>query len=298
MTVPGPSGQWRAESCRAMRLAFIVVLLAPAVVRAQARSIPWVTDFFRAQEEAKERGAPILLCIGGDGGSAPERMYEGAWRSDGIAELMSSAVCVLAWQGSPHSLPLLKGAKPGDRTAPGGCPRFPVATATCKGHDDVYREVYPRFVKREVYLPLHIFLNHEGKELFRKEGDMPVEVFRKFLVESFERTGKGLSPARYKELRGDLEAAERAVEQRSYSRAVALYRKVAGVKAGIAERAKAGLQELDELGEQEIERARGLAAAGRKKEAEAALSAVIHRFAGLPCATEARKVLKEVQSGP
>jgi hypothetical protein len=281
-----------------MRLVTLLILLAPAAAPAQSRSIPWITDFYRAREEAKDRGAPILLCIGGDGDQAPERMYEGAWRSDGLADLMGGAVCVLAWKGSPHSLALLKGAKPGDRNAPGGCPRFPIATVTCKGHDDVYREVYPRFVKREVYLPLHIFLDHEGKELFRKEGDMPVEAFRKFLVESFARTGKGLSIARYKELRADFEQAERAAEGKSYGRAIALYRKVAGVKAGIADRAKAALADLDEIGEQEVERARGLAGSGRRKEAEAALSSVLQRFAGLPCAAEARKALKEVQSGP
>ena len=86
-----------------MRLALLLLLVAPAAAIAQTRSIPWTTDYYHAREEAKDRGVPILLCIGAEGDLAPERMLEGAWRSEGIAELMSNAVCVLAWKGSPHS---------------------------------------------------------------------------------------------------------------------------------------------------------------------------------------------------
>jgi hypothetical protein len=168
----------------------------------------------------------------------------------------------------------------------------------CSEHHGLYRDYFSKYATRQVYLPLHVFLDPDGKEIFRKETDLGVEGFRAFLEEGFARAGKGLSPRRYRELLRDFEAAGKAVGAKEYRKAIEAYDRIAKLKvrAGIVGRARQALEGVDEIGDREVERARRLAREGNQKDALTALLEVARELAGLPCAAAAQKAWKELKA--
>jgi hypothetical protein len=160
----------------------LVVPVAPAPTAGKPR---WRTDREEATNEARRRNCPLLVVFSDDKSKGLDAVEAAIYAKPAFVEFSRELVLLIALDGSSH--------KSSERDVGGArvawCGRFDVP---CEEHRQLHQWIYERFVLREYWNPLHLFLDAEGNELGRTEGH---EIDQARLDRELAKTRRRLGPA-------------------------------------------------------------------------------------------------------
>lgn len=137
----------------------LVVPVAPE----PAGKLRWRADWDEGCAEARRRNCPLLVVYSDDKSVGLETVEAAVYTKPAFAELCRDVVLLIAFEGTDH--------KSSPRDVGGAkvqwCSRFDVA---CEEHRKLHQLVLERYVAREFWNPLHLFVDADGNELGRAEG--------------------------------------------------------------------------------------------------------------------------------
>jgi hypothetical protein len=183
----------------------LVVPVAPAPTSGKPR---WRTDREEAANEARRRNCPLLVVFSDDKSKGLDAVEAAIYSKPAFVEFSRELVLLIALDGSSHKSS--ERDVGGERVA--WCGRFDVP---CEEHRKLHQWIYERFVLREYWNPLHLFLDAEGNELGRTEGhEIDQARLDRELAKTRRRLGLAIGAADYdrlmKRLKGIVDGRGRA----------------------------------------------------------------------------------------
>src|SRR5262249_38354890 len=138
-------------------------LAVPGPAAEKAGKGRWRADWDEAADEARRRNCPVLIVDSVDHCVGLESVESTIYAKPAFAEMCRDVVLLIALEGNTHKSALREAG--GEKVE--WCSRFDVP---CDEHRKLHQFVKERFISREFWNPLHLFLDAEGNELGRTEG--------------------------------------------------------------------------------------------------------------------------------
>ena len=123
----------------------------------------WEGRWEVAREEAQRRNCPIVLVISDDTSAGFHTIRQLVYGDTDFPELTDGAVWLAAFKGDDHDH---------ERRRVGGekVPWCSIFGCNCDHHRASHAKFHPRFILREFWNPMHVFLDPQLEELTRAEG--------------------------------------------------------------------------------------------------------------------------------
>lgn len=142
-------------------------LVVPVAVPETAGKLRWRADWEEGCAEARRRNCPLLIVYSDDKSVGLDSVEAAVYTKPAFADLCRDVVLLIAFDGTDHkSTPREVGGEKGAQKV-AWCNRFDVA---CEEHRKLHQLVLERYVAREFWNPLHLFVDGDGNELGRAEG--------------------------------------------------------------------------------------------------------------------------------
>ena len=138
-------------------------LVVPVAAPESPGKLRWRADWEEGSAEARRRNCPLLIVYSDDKSVGLDSVEAAVYTKSAFADLCRDCVLLIAYDGSDHKSTQRDVA--GVKVA--WCTRFEVA---CEEHRKLHKLVQERFVAREFWNPLHVFVDGDGNELGRAEG--------------------------------------------------------------------------------------------------------------------------------
>jgi hypothetical protein len=262
-------------------------------------------DWMAACDDARRRNCPMLIIFSDDGSVGMKSVVASVHSKPAFATFSREVVLLIAYDGKSH--PSTKRAS--DRGEVEWCGLFDLP---CAEHRALYAKVHEKYVTREYWNPLHLFVDAEGKEVARAEGhEIDQARLDHELARARRRLGPGLSSGEYAELMKKLKGI---VDGREKAGAAAAWRELGDLlaaqeradrdgskgalrTAGMADYVRTLRDAIVEEGEIELRQAQALAAAGDVAKARARFERLERSFKELPPGKKAAAALKPKGDG-
>jgi len=175
----------------------------------------WRADWDAACNDARRRNCPLLVVFSDDQSVGLKTVDATIHSKPAFTTFSREVVLVIAFDGNQHPK--------SRRTTDGGeidwCGRFDLP---CDDHRRMHERMLEKYVTREYWNPIHLFLDGDGKELTRTEGhEIDQARLDHELARACRRLGPELGAGEYAELMKRIRAI---VDGREKSGAAAAWR--------------------------------------------------------------------------
>ena len=168
-------------------------LSVPVAEAADTKKPHWRADWDAACDEARRRNCPVVVVFSDDQSAGLATVDAAIHSRPAFAAFSREVVLVIAFGGTQHP----KSRRTTDDGEIDWCGRFDVA---CDAHRRLHDLVQAKYVTREYWNPIHLFLDGDGKELTRAEGhEIDQARLDHELARARRRLGPGLGATEYAE---------------------------------------------------------------------------------------------------
>jgi len=248
------------------------------------QGIDWHGDWDVAIKEATARNVPMLFYAAQDGSAQCKAMAESTWTDRKVIDASRNFVCIVGDQTTGHGAnEVILG-----REKVKLCSQY--YTIPCEKHVEGSK-VAGRFFQGQYTVPITVFAEPGGKELFNKQASLNAGDMVKQMNDALSKvTGEKVPLPAWQAAKQLVKDAEAALEKKDGKKAVDAYTKIGKLSRSpwFKDTSRDGLDKVNTEGEKLLQDALALGTAAEKKKA---LQTIADDFKPLRVSAQAKKEL-------